>query len=84
MTSKIKMLPLIIVVVISLLLGEVFTSKLYAVDSVVVQTFTFDSIGCRQATFKFPDKSEKFYKVIGKYRLKCDSKTQHDRFGCGE
>ncbi|MDR0927382.1 MAG: DUF3244 domain-containing protein [Ignavibacteria bacterium] len=60
------------------------STNLLAVDSVVVQTFTFDSIITRQAMFHFPDASEKFYKVIAKYRLKCDSKTQHDKFECGE
>jgi hypothetical protein len=58
--------------------------NLLAIDSVVIQTFTFDSIICRQAHFQFPNKDEKFNKVIGKYRLKCDPKTQHDAFNCGE
>ena len=59
-------------------------SNLFAVDSVVVQTFTFDDIVTRQAQFKFPDASERFSKVIAKYRLKCDPSTTQDRFNCGE
>ena len=59
-------------------------STLNAKDSVIIQTFTFDSIITRQATFKFPDKNEHFYKVIGKYRLKCDPQTQYDKYDCGE
>ncbi len=53
-------------------------------DTIVVQTFTFDSIFTRQATFNFPSVEEKFERVIAKYRLKCDPKTQHDKYQCGE
>ncbi len=58
--------------------------QIFAADTVTVQTFTFDSIMTRQAKFKFPEPNEKFQRVIAKYRLKCDAKTQHDLLGCGE
>ncbi|MBQ6269946.1 MAG: T9SS type A sorting domain-containing protein [Bacteroidetes bacterium] len=56
----------------------------YSGDTVTVQTFTFDSIFTRQAVFKFPDANEKFQRVIAKYRLKCDPKTEHDKYSCAE
>lgn len=67
---------------LAILLGA--SINLFAVDSVIVQTFTFDSIQTRQAKFQFPNANEKFSKVILKYRLKCDKMTQHDSYDCGE
>ncbi len=59
-------------------------------DTIVVQTFTFDDpspIGFSapyQGTFKFPDSTESFQKILMYYTLKCDAKTTQDNFPCGE
>lgn len=53
-------------------------------DTTWVQTFTFDSIYTREATFKFPPKGEKYEKVLMWYTLKCDPKTPWDKYNCGE
>ncbi|HRK60714.1 MAG TPA: hypothetical protein PLI74_13790, partial [Candidatus Kapabacteria bacterium] len=53
-------------------------------DTTWVQTFTFDSIFTREATFKFPPRGEKYEKVLMWYTLKCDPKTPWDKYNCGE
>lgn len=53
-------------------------------DTTWVQTFTFDSIHTREASFKFPPKGEKYEKVLMWYTLKCDPKTPWDKYNCGE
>ncbi len=55
-----------------------------AQDSIVVQTFTFDYITLRNATFEFPDNDDTYRKIWMYYTLKCDDNTQRDRFRCGE
>ncbi|MFC2129934.1 LamG-like jellyroll fold domain-containing protein [Bacteroidota bacterium] len=56
----------------------------FAQDTVVVQTLTFDDITKRRDIWQFPDDSESFRKILMYYRLKCDSRTTHDHFNCGE
>jgi len=53
-------------------------------DSLIVQTFSFDSISTRRALFKFPDDDRSWSKILMSYTLKCDSVTTGDRFPCGE
>lgn len=53
-------------------------------DTTWVQTFTFDSIFTREATFKFPPRGEKYEKVLMWYTLKCDPRTPWDKYNCGE
>jgi len=65
-------------------LTVLLTVSIFAADSVVIQTFTFEDIIKRRGTFQFPDASEQFNKVIARYRLKCDPLTTQDRFNCGE
>lgn len=55
-----------------------------AQDSVIVKTLTFDDIYKRKGTWKFPSPQEKFSKILMKYTLKCDPKTAHDQYNCGE
>lgn len=53
-------------------------------DSMIkIKTLTFDSITTRRAVFDFPTDGE-YRKIIMKYTLKCDPRTTHDRFDCGE
>lgn len=53
-------------------------------DTTWVQTFTFDSIFTREATFKFPPRGERYEKILMWYTLKCDPKTPWDKYDCGE
>jgi hypothetical protein len=53
-------------------------------DTLVVQTFTFDSIITRRAVFQFPEKGARYEKILMYYTLKCDSLTPHDKYPCGE
>ena len=53
-------------------------------DTLVVQTFTFDSISTRRALFPFPDDNRTWSKVLMHYTLKCDSATTGDKYPCGE
>lgn len=53
-------------------------------DIIKVQTLTFDSIITRRGTWTFPNNDDKFRKIIMNYTLKCDPKTAHDKFNCGE
>lgn len=51
-------------------------------DTVVVQTFTYDSAGSpKKGTFKFPDKDKKFRKILMYYKLRCVSGNNP---ACGE
>ena len=59
--------------------------NLSANDNVTrIQTLTFDSVLTRQGTWQFPDASKKYRKIIMNYTLKCDPKTAHDAYNCGE
>lgn len=71
-------------ILLFIIIGIFIPFVTFSNDTITVQTFTFDSIFTRQAIFKFPDVNEKFQRVIAKYRLKCDPKTQHDKYNCGE
>ena len=53
-------------------------------DTLVIQTFTFDSITTRRGVFSFPENPEDFAKILMVYTLKCDPKTPHDKYDCGE
>ena len=52
-------------------------------DSIIVKTFTFDSITARRGTFEFPPASQ-YERVIMHYTLKCDPRTTRDKYDCGE
>ncbi|WP_070137865.1 T9SS type A sorting domain-containing protein [Crocinitomix algicola] len=70
-----------------LLLTLIIGSNLiYAQDTTFVQTFTYDSISTRRATFPFPADLEgkTFEKVLMYYNIKCDPLTPWDGYNCGE
>lgn len=52
-------------------------------DSIIVNTFTFDSITTRRGIFELPPKAQ-YEKVIMHYTLKCDPRTTRDNLDCGE
>ena len=52
-------------------------------DSIIVQTFVFDSITTRTGDFEFPA-YQQWEKVLMHYTLKCDPRTTRDNFDCGE
>jgi len=58
----------------------------FAQDTTFVQTFTYDSISTRRATFEFPAELEgkRFEKVLMYYNIKCDPLTPWDSYNCGE
>ncbi len=58
----------------------------YAQDTTWVQTFTFDTIVSRHATFQFPQELDtaRFAKVLMYYKLKCSPLTTWDNYNCGE
>lgn len=58
----------------------------FAQDTTWVQTFTFDSITTRRATFVFPEElnEKRFEKVLMYYKLKCSPLTTWDQYDCGE
>lgn len=58
----------------------------FSQDTTWVQTFTFDSIATRRASFDFPQalNSMRFEKVLMYYKLKCDAQTPWDQYNCGE
>lgn len=58
--------------------------QIFAGDTITVQTFTFDDIYKRRGKFFMPPKSEEFSKILMLYTLKCDPKTPHDKYNCGE
>ncbi|MBT3233685.1 MAG: hypothetical protein HN356_12850 [Calditrichaeota bacterium] len=53
-------------------------------DTLIVQTFCFDSISTRRATFGFPTEDRTWSKVLMYYTLKCDTATTGDKYPCGE
>ncbi len=59
-------------------------SELIAQDTTTVQTLTFDDIYKRSGEWIFPPKNESFRKILMYYTLKCDPKTPHDKYNCGE
>lgn len=67
---------------IALLLG----TQTMAQDTISVQTFTYDSIATRRATFDFPAElqGQTFEKVLMYYNLKCSPLTPWDSYNCGE
>lgn len=72
---------------ISLIALLVFISNvLYAVpgDTLVVKTFSFDSIANRRAKFYFPTSQHTYGKILMYYTLKCDDATPGDKYPCGE
>lgn len=62
------------------------TGSLFAQDTTWVQTFTFDSIATRRASFAFPSELNdmRFEKVLMYYKLKCSPLTPWDSYNCGE
>lgn len=52
-------------------------------DTVVVKTFTFDSIHTRRAVFQFPE-MQSWEKILMYYTIKCDAATPWDQYPCGE
>lgn len=62
------------------------SSALQAQDTTFVQTFTWDSISTRRASFDFPQElnDKRFEKVLMYYNLKCDPATPWDSYNCGE
>ena len=59
-------------------------ATLFAQDTTVVSTLTFDSITTRRGWWEFPPASEKFRKVLMVHTLKCDPLTAWDQYNCGE
>ncbi len=57
-----------------------------AQDTISVQTYTYDSISTRRATFDFPAElqGKTFEKVLMYYNLKCSPLTPWDQYNCGE
>jgi len=68
---------------IYLVLLLIVSSGIFAQDTVVVQTLTFDSITTRRGIWEFPT-GESFRKILMVHTLKCDPLTQHDQYDCGE
>ncbi len=52
-------------------------------DTVVVQTLIFDSITTRRGIWQFPE-GESFRKILMYHTLKCDPRTTHEHYNCGE
>jgi len=52
-------------------------------DTIVVQTFNYDSITSRRGVWQFPE-GESYRKILMYYNLKCDAATTHDHYACGE
>jgi len=75
-----KKLPLFIVSIIVLFCN----TKIFAQDTTIVQTLTFDDIYKRSGEWVFPPKTENFRKILLLYTLKCDPKTPWDKYNCGE
>lgn len=71
---------------ISFIMLLTFVQSSFAQDTTWVQTFTFDSISSRRATFNFPEELEekRFEKVLMYYKLKCSPLTPWDQYDCGE
>lgn len=74
----------IITSALAVALGALSLFPSNADDSMIkIKTLTYDSITTRRAVFDFPTDGE-YRKIIMKYSLKCDPRTTHDRFDCGE
>ena len=54
-----------------------------AQDTTVVQTLIFDSITTRRGIWNFPE-GKSFRKILMVHTLKCDPRTTHDKYDCGE
>ncbi len=69
-----------------IILAIILTSfkDLFAGDTVSVQTLTFDDIYKRRGTWQFPNNNDTYRKILMYYTLKCDPKTPHDQYNCGE
>lgn len=63
------------------------TNKIIAQDSVVVQTFDFNST-VRKGTFAFPPDTSTWQKILMQYRIRCKkgqvSSSNNALYGCGE
>jgi hypothetical protein len=66
-----------------LILFSTLVSVAVSQDTVVVQTLVFDSITKRRGTWQFPE-GESFRKILMVHTLKCDPRTTHDQYDCGE
>ena len=60
------------------------TFQVFAQDTTIVQTLTYDDITKRRDIYVFPDESHQYRKVLMLYNLKCDPATTQDGFNCGE
>ncbi|TAJ13477.1 hypothetical protein DMA11_08670 [Marinilabiliaceae bacterium JC017] len=69
---------------IAILVFILFHNIMWAQDTLVVQTFTFDDITKRKDTFSFPDDNRTWEKILMVRTLKCDEKTTRDIYPCGE
>ncbi len=54
------------------------------VDTLIVQTFTFNDIEKRRDIFEFPETDQSWRKIIMVRTLKCDEQTTRDIYPCGE
>ncbi len=61
-----------------------FVSKTFSLDSLWVRTLTFDDITKRRGTWTFPENPDSYRKILMFYTLKCDPRTTHDKYACGE
>jgi hypothetical protein len=66
--------------------GLLLADLSFAQDTIIVQTFTYDTISTRRAIFSFPPElqSMQFEKVLMYYNLKCSPLTTWDSYDCGE
>lgn len=71
---------------ITLLFLLVSTFYSFSQDTTWVQTFTYDTISNRRATFDFPAslQGKRFEKVLMYYNIKCSPQTTWDQYDCGE
>ncbi len=56
----------------------------FALEKIVVQTLSYDSITTRRGTWQFPDNPDEYRKIYMYYKLKCDPLTYRDQYHCGE
>jgi len=79
---KISSMKSILILVISIIF---FTTSISANpgDTLLVKTFTFDSIHTRRAIFPFPE-PQNWEKILMYYTIKCDAATPWDQYPCGE
>lgn len=71
---------------LSLILLSLLAFNAFSQDTVWVQTYTFDTISTRRATFDFPQELDtmRFEKVLMYFKLKCSPLTTWDNYDCGE